>query len=437
MDVETIKFEIDTYIASLNVILSNFNKAPNRTYNKKFLINKKQQAAKIFKSLTNLLQQFESKFTSSELTFYIRGARQKYDNIIVIVNQKLEFAEERASGVKTIALALIFFIRLKHKYNQRSIMASLKDMIITASQTVPEYDGTGGKLNKIISALTALALLETDVNRPGAIAVILSKLDGRARAAVGQNPATIQAIIDSLNANCKEEQPPEVVLAKLNMTRQTKDISSFTDQVEKLALDLEKSYLGEQIPAATASKMATKAAVKALAAGVKNKETSLILKASSFATLNEAIQKVAENETPQSVQTTSEPSSASIYYSRGHPRGNRGKANRRRFNTSFHAQYQGNRYENPPQNRQNFQQNRGNRNFRGFSGNSQRYGNQRGGFHQRNMFLAQESIPNQGNNQQFQPSQTSQMQQNFPMPPHPPHQNSNNPLGVTLGQYMR
>lgn len=294
--------------------------------------------------------------------------------------------------------------------------------MITASQTVPEYDGTGGKLNRVTSALTALALLETDANRAGAIAVILSKLNGRARAAVGQNPANIQAIIDGLENNCREVQPPEVALAKLNATKQTKDISSFTDQVEKLTLDLEKSYIGDQIPAATASRMATKAAVKALAAGVKNKETSLILKASNFATLNEAIQKVAENESQQQTdQATNEPTPANMYYSRGHSRDPRGRANRRRFNGS--RQFQSNRSGYFPQNHQNFQQNRGSRNFRnwrGFSGNFQRYGNQRGGFQHRNMFLAQETIPGQPNLQHLQqlhPTEIPQIQHNYQMPP--------------------
>lgn len=437
MDIETLKLEIDTHIAVLNTILTNFNKAPNRNYNKSFLTNKKHQAFQTLNHLSNLLRQYENKFTSAELTFYIKGARQKYDNIILIINHKLVYAKESTLCVKTIALAFIFFIKLKRRHYRNVIMASLKDMIMTASQTVPEYDGTGGKLNKVLSALSALALLETDVNRAGAIAVIQSKLDGRARAAVGQNPASIQAIIDALKDNCKEEQPPEVALAKLNATKQTKDLNSFTDQVEKLALDLEKSYLSEQIPAAAASKLATKAAVKALAAGVKCKESSLILKASNFATLNEAIQKVTENE-PQ--QNANEPTSANVFYSRGHPRDGRGRQNRRRFiNGNTGRQFQGNRSGNFQQNRQNFQQNRRSfRNWRGSPGNFQRYGNQRGGFQQRNMYLAQEMTPGQPHLQQAHHAQMPQMQQHYQTPPQMPQQSANHPfLGVPLGQLMQ
>lgn len=85
MEIDEIKFKVDKNISVLNSILVNFNKAPNRTYNKQFLIEKKKQSAEICNSITNLLQQNEQKFSSTELSYYVKSARQKYNNITVIL----------------------------------------------------------------------------------------------------------------------------------------------------------------------------------------------------------------------------------------------------------------------------------------------------------------------------------------------------------------
>lgn len=106
-------------------------------------------------------------------------------------------------------------------------------------------------------------------------------------------------------------QSPEAVVAKLNATRQTSTIVDFTDKIEKLALELEKTYLTENVPLVSATRLASKAAVKALTNGVKNSEIQLILKAGQFENLTSAITKVTELEADQSQQKQ-------VFWTNGH-----------------------------------------------------------------------------------------------------------------------
>lgn len=126
--------------------------------------------------------------------------------------------------------------------------------------------------------------------------VILPRLEEKARSAVGENPANIDEIIEKLKNKCNVTTNPETVVAKLNATKQNGEIAKFTEQIENLTLELERAYISENAPVKAASKMAVKAGVKALAAGVKNCETKILLKAGQFYTLSSAVEKATENE---------------------------------------------------------------------------------------------------------------------------------------------
>lgn len=64
-------------------------------------------------------------------------------------------------------------------------------------------------------------------------------------------------------------------------------------------MDLERAYLDDDISPETANKMARKAGIKALYSGVINSEAKILLKASQFTTLTDAIQKTIEYSTEQ------------------------------------------------------------------------------------------------------------------------------------------
>lgn len=55
-------------------------------------------------------------------------------------------------------------------------------------------------------------------------------------------------------------------------------------------------YVEEKIPADKANQMATKSGVEALIGGISNYDTKLILKIGTFTKINEAIQKLQEND---------------------------------------------------------------------------------------------------------------------------------------------
>lgn len=181
-------------------------------------------------------------------------------------------------------------------------MASNMEIVKLAATLLPQFDGNENRLESTISALKALDTLVNNDNRAIAIQVILSRLEGKARSAVSAHPLTVTEIITSLEQKCKTIQSPEAVVAKLNATKQSRSIVDFAEKIEKLSLDLEKTYLAEQVPLGSATRLASKAAVKALANGVKNSEIQLILKAGQFETLSAAVTKATELEADQGQQ---------------------------------------------------------------------------------------------------------------------------------------
>ena len=220
-------------------------------------------------------------------------------------------------------------------------MTTALEIIKTASTLIPEFDGNSDHLSRVINAIKALSTVVTEATKVTAIQVILSKLSGKARSAVGENPQEIQEIIDGLQAKCSNICQPEVILAKLDNERQTADLTKFTEQIEKLTLQLENAYIAERVPLATASRLALRAGTKALANGLKNKETQLIIKAGKFDTLTEVISKANENEKSTGNNAVFYYRGQSQYHARGGQRGRNtrghtprgGYPNRGRYNS--------------------------------------------------------------------------------------------------------
>lgn len=175
-------------------------------------------------------------------------------------------------------------------------MANAVEVIKLTSALIPQYDGNADKLSNIIAALTALKAVIVPATEPIAVQMVLSKLEKRARTAVGDNPVNIDDIIAQLKARCQQQVSADVILAQLNATKQTGALDKFSEEIEEYTNRLELAYINDHIPAETASRMATKAGVKALAAGVRNDILKIILKAGQFDTLSSAICKAFENE---------------------------------------------------------------------------------------------------------------------------------------------
>lgn len=421
MDFEVVKTTINAYIAKLNATIVNFGKSPNRNYTRKFLINKKEESTQLYKKANNLLKLNEEKFTPSELDYYLLTIKQKYSDLQLTINQKILDAPKVT--FRSCALAVKFCIKLR-----KAIMAtSIAEIIKITSQLIPQYDGSVDKLPSVLAALAALNTLVTDANRVAAIQVVLSRLDGKARVAVGDNPATIDDIKNRLKEKCETKQHPETVVAKLNATKQTGSIGQFAHQIETLTLDLEKCYLSENIPVDAAANLATRAGVKALTAGIRNTESKMILKAGQFNSLASAIAKAIENEP---VTENGQGTSQVLYAKRGSFQ-SRGRGNnhysRGRGNFNGRPNYRRNFQNNYNHGQQNTSYNRGNGRGRGRGMNHTSY------------YAHTQSPPQQINAsyQQIPPQQINPAQQYVQEPQILPNHGNIHPLGVTLRQHIQ
>lgn len=206
------------------------------------------------------------------------AVRDTYNQIKIFIDTRLEVGIHLIT-FKQVAQVVLATEILKNK-SYKTKMANNMEIVKLIAALLPHYDGNADKLDSTIAALKAINTLINDNTRAIAIQVILSRLEGKARSAVNAAPATVDDIITSLEAKCQKKQSQEAVVAKLNATKQNSTIVEFADKIEKLSLELEKAYLAESVPLDSASRLASKAAVKALTNGVKNPEAQLILKAS-------------------------------------------------------------------------------------------------------------------------------------------------------------
>lgn len=304
---------------------------------------------------------------------------------------------------------------------------SIAEIIKITSQLIPQYDGSVDKLPSVLAALAALNTLITDANRVAAIQVVLSRLDGRARVAVGDNPATIDDIKNRLKEKCETKLHPETVVAKLNATKQTGSIGQFAHQIETLTLDLEKCYLAENIPIDAAANLATRAGVKALTAGIRNTESKMILKAGQFNSLASAIAKAIENEP---VTENGQGTSQVLYAKRGSFQ-SRGRGNnhysRGRGNFNGRPNYRRNFQNNYNHGQQNTSYNRGNGRGRGRGMNHTSY------------YAHTQSPPQQINAsyQQMPPQQINPAQLYVQEPQILPNHGNIHPLGITIRQHIQ
>lgn len=235
--------------------------------------------------------------------------------------------------------------------DENNNMTSVIEMIKVITSLLPVYDGNSEKLNGVLSALNVFKTLINDANENAAMQTILSRLEGKARAAATDNPANVDVLIANLTAKCKSKITPDAVLAKLNATKQHESFENFTNAIEKLTIELERAYISDDVQLETATKLATNAGIKALISGIRNNETRLLLKAGQFDSLAKAVQKATENEA-----STSQNPASILQYSMRRNESYRGRGSSYRTNQGY------NRFQRgfPPQQRQFYSQRGGN-----------------------------------------------------------------------------
>lgn len=132
-------------------------------------------------------------------------------------------------------------------------MAAPKVDLKMWTSIVQSYDGSQEGLEPFIDSVR---LFEDAVNsefasasveqKAAALATIIrfikTRLTGKARAAVGDNPQSITEIVNNLKDRCGSATSADVYISKLSQTRQIGDISKFTTEVNSKRRMFQKTF---------------------------------------------------------------------------------------------------------------------------------------------------------------------------------------------------
>lgn len=268
-------------------------------------------------------------------------------------------------------------IIISYRLTKSTRMAALIETVKTVSSLLPTYDGSPNKLQNFLDALGIVKQIAPDNQLPTVINIILTKLEGRARHAFPQAPATIDNIIATLK-NVSAPVPPEAIIAKLANCKQRTNITEYTEEIEKLTMQLEAAYISKQIPAQVAQTMATKEGVKHMTAGLKDEKNSILVKAGQYTNISEAINKALE-ESPQ-MSNEVNVQFATAHNKHNQPRFQQSNYHNCRNNHNqrgnrYNGRYQNARYYHNDRSQRDNTYNRGNHERRGNFNNIQRFGN--------------------------------------------------------------
>lgn len=166
----------------------------------------------------------------------------------------------------------------------------------TATATVLPYDGSADTLDSFVDQANLLDEITEAGHKTAAIKFLKTRLSGKARLGLGDNFATITALVDDVKTRCERKTTTDEVIARMNAIKE-KDQEVICDLVDSLSNKLSALYMADNVPADVARKMATKVGIDTLLKKIHNNDTKIILKAGSFSSVQQAIQKVRENAT--------------------------------------------------------------------------------------------------------------------------------------------
>lgn len=265
-------------VGILNTLLNNLKKSINKKIAINTLQAKWNYANELYNHIESSLLDEEDTLSDSELTFLIKASRNAITEIRNILKLKFEQLNTKPK------------VTMPFDYK-------------TATSIIQPYDGTADGLNAFVDSANLLKDL-TEANQEALAARFLkTRLIGKARLGLADGLVTINGIIDDVKARCEDKTTPDNILAKMKTLKQQDTVEKFCDEVENLTAKLKGVYINNGIPERVSKSMSTKAGVDTLINGVSSVETKIILKASTFADIKEATQKVQENASNTSVQT--------------------------------------------------------------------------------------------------------------------------------------
>lgn len=168
--------------------------------------------------------------------------------------------------------------------NTVNVMAqSKKDFITLANQTINyRYDGNPMNLPSFLDAIDLLKELCEEGNEATFRKFIMTRLEGKAREAIVDEPADIDDIVEQLKDNIKTE-PSKVVEGKILALRADRtSLTKFAEQAEVLAEKYRHSLEDEGFAKDKARELAVDNTIEMCRRSAKNDTVKAVLAASNF-----------------------------------------------------------------------------------------------------------------------------------------------------------
>lgn len=255
--------------------------------------------------------------------------------------------------------------------NGTKMVQSAKDFMTIANSTIgSRFDGDPMKLDSFIDSCSLLDTLCEAGNKEILLRFVLTRLEGKAREIIPENPANVTAITDSLKANIKYE-PSKVVEGKILALRaERNNLSKFAEKAEELAEQFRRSLCSEGFTKQKAKEFAIEKTVEMCRKSARSDTIKAILSASKFEEPKEVIAKMIieiSNTKQERMEAQTQRQFQNNRGGRGNSSNNSNRGNGHRNDNSAHR---GNRSNNTSF-RNNSNNNSGN--YSGNNSNSNNY----------------------------------------------------------------
>lgn len=206
------------------------------------------------------------------------------------------------------------------KIVQNNDMATTKvEFFNLASKIVSQqFAGEPEKAQSFFDSLELLQTVATGYDAD-AVAFVKTKLTSKARDYV-TTENSLADVINTLKNKIKYAGSQATITKLLACRQNNKNTISYSEEIEKLADSLKRSFINEGVPPNIAEKYSTENVVKTLSSNANSERTRIVMQASTFNNVQEALEKF------NSVNEINQTSATNIFYTGNNKRYN--KANR-------------------------------------------------------------------------------------------------------------
>ena len=203
--------QVDQYIRSINILISNLKKAPYRRYRRVTVLEKITQVKTAY---SNVLPHLED-LKESEQKFLLAAVRKVHAQALELLRDRLERAIGHHS-LETIVWAALAVVKFK-KLVQVKMAEALN--LALAIRVVNKFDGNAQLLQSWLNDVDVLRASEAAIPEANFVSFVKSRLTGAARGAI-DNVNTLAAAKTALRARFGIKLTPLPVEAELRSLTQ-------------------------------------------------------------------------------------------------------------------------------------------------------------------------------------------------------------------------